>query len=150
MFWFNKHHPSAIYIDFRKERKGLVKERPNFEVQPDEIMDFRALEYPDNSFKLVVFDPPHLKTLTKTSMLRKKYGCLNAETWQADLRKGFKECWRVLDNLGVLIFKWNESEISLKKVLKLFPQKPLFGHPTNTKNTTHWCCFMKIEGAQNE
>jgi len=87
---------------------------------------------------------PHLKKLTETSILYKKYGCLNAETWQHDLKKGFKECWRVLEDYGVLIFKWNEAQIKIKTVINLFPVAPLFGHPVQTKTKTHWVCFMKI------
>ncbi len=39
MMWYNKNHPNTIYTDFRREEKGLIKQRPNFEVQPDMIMD---------------------------------------------------------------------------------------------------------------
>lgn len=61
-----------------------------------------------------------------------------------DLKRGFNECWRVLAPYGVLIFKWNEAEIRLKKVVELFPEEPLFGHPIMSKTRTHWLCFMKI------
>lgn len=142
--WFNKKHPNTLYIDIRKEELGVVPERPNFHVDPDMIMDFRDLRFPDSSFKLVVWDPPHMKRLTETSMMKMKYGCLNKETWQFDLSKGFQECWRVLEDYGVLIFKWCEAEIKLKEVLKLFKQEPLFGHTTGSKSKTHWLCFMKI------
>ncbi len=144
MIWFNKKHPNALYIDIRREGKGLCKERPNFEVQPDEIMDFRALKFPDKSFKLVVWDPPHLKTLNKTSIMAKKYGVLNAQTYHYDLSKGFQECWRVLEDYGILIFKWNDQEISQKELLSLFKEQPLFGHTTGSKSKTRWFCFMKI------
>lgn len=143
-FWFNKAHPNALYIDIRREEKGCNPHRPNFEVKPDMIMDFRALEFKDKSFKLIVWDPPHLKTLGETSIMRKTYGCLNAETWPYDLKKGFEELWRVLEDWGVLVFKWHESEIPLVEVLKLFHTQPLFGNPTNSGETTKWCCFMKI------
>ena len=33
--WFNKNHPNAIYTDIRKEEKGFIKDRPNFEITPD-------------------------------------------------------------------------------------------------------------------
>ena len=144
MFWFNKKHPNTLYIDIRQKQKGLINQRPNFDIKPDKIMDFRNLKFSNKSFKLVVWDPPHMKTLNKTSIMAKKYGCLNAQTWQWDLKKGFKECWRVLDDFGILIFKWSETEISKKEVLTLFPETPLFGHPTNSKSNTHWFCFMKI------
>lgn len=145
MFWFDKKHPNTLFIDNRTAEIGHVDQRNcGHEVKPDILMDFRAMDLPDNHFKLVVWDPPHMKTLTETSILRKKYGCLNAETWQADLKKGFSECWRVLEDYGILIFKWNEVEIRLKKVIVLFPVEPLFGHPIMSKTNTHWLCFMKI------
>lgn len=142
-FWFNKHHPNAVYIDNRLER-APCKPRPNFSVVPDMVMDFRDLKFPDGSFKLVVWDPPHLTRSGETSIMRAKYGCLNAITWPGDLAKGFNECWRVLDDYGMLVFKWNETDIPLKKVLKLFPEEPLFGHPTGSKHKTKWMVFMKI------
>jgi len=144
MFWFNKEHPRALYIDIRESPEGHISQRPNHHVKPDIIMDFRDLKFPDKTFKLVVFDPPHISSLTETSIMRKKFGALNAETWRYDLGKGFEECWRVLDDYGTLIFKWNEAEISIKEVLKCFKEKPLFGHPTAKHGKTKWCVFMKI------
>ena len=144
MFWFNKHHPNVLYIDNRIAKKGHRKHRLNHEVVPDVVMDFRKMDLPDKSFKLVVWDPPHMLSLTETSDMRKTFGVLNAETWQGDLKRGFRECWRVLEDYGVLIFKWCETEIPLKKVLRLFNQEPLFGHPSGSKNKTHWFTFMKI------
>ena len=52
---------------------------------------------------------------------------------------------RVLKPNGVLNFKFNDLDISVKEMLELFPIKPLFG--TKTKkgvNNTYWFCFMKI------
>lgn len=140
--WFNKTHPNAIYIDIRQERPSKL--RPNFEVKPDKIMDFRVLDFPDKTFKLVAWDPPHLLTLGQTSEFRKRFGGLNQDRWQSDLKQGFNECWRVLQDYGVLIFKWSVEEIPLKKVLKLFPEEPLFGHSTGSKSKTKWLCFIKI------
>lgn len=144
MMWFDKNHPNAIYIDNRREAKGFVLQRRNFDVQPDEIMDFRDLKFKDKSFKLIVWDPPHLLSLGKTSIMAKKFGVLDYQTWESDLRKGFLELWRVLEDYGVLIFKWNIQEIPIKKVLRLFPEKPLFGHTTGSKSQTRWMTFMKI------
>ena len=143
-FWFDKHQDNTLYIDIREAPKGHIKFRPNQHIKPDLIMDFRDLKFPDKTFKLVVFDPPHLKTLTKTSVMYKKYGCLNNDTWRYDLGKGFEECWRVLQDYGILIFKWCDAEIMLKDVLKVFKQEPLFGHNTGSKSKTRWLCFMKI------
>lgn len=150
MFWFNKKHPAALYIDIRNEEKGLISERPNFEIKPDIVMDFRALKFKDKFFKLIVFDPPHIKRCGPQSILGKKFGVLNKKTWAADLKKGFKECWRCLEDYGVLIFKWCEEDIKTKKVLQLFEETPLFGHPTRSKSKTKWFCFMKIPKENNK
>ena len=61
-----------------------------------------------------------------------------SENWRDDLRKGFAECFRVLASDGVLVFKWNETQVKIKEVLLLTPHKPLFGHPTGRKGLTHW------------
>jgi len=147
--WYNKRHPNVLFTDIRKEERGFMKGRRE-EIKPDRIMDFRKMDLPDKSFKLVVFEPPHLSKLGKTSLFRKRFGCLEPETWQSDLQRGFSECWRVLDDFGTLIFKWSDSEIPFKKVLALIEQEPLFYNTTNYKATsvTKWFCFMKIPKTQ--
>jgi SAM-dependent methyltransferase len=142
-FWFNKQHPDTVYIDIRREHKGCLDCRPNFEVEPDIEMDFRKLDFPDGQFKLIVWDPPHLHSLAPTSIMGKKYGALNRETWKQDLRDGFNEVWRVLAQYGTLVFKWNTTEIPLKEVLACFKEQPLFGHPTAKHGKTIWCVFFK-------
>jgi len=144
LFWFDKQQPNTIFIDNRKRAKGYNQNRPNREINPDIIMDFRDLKFPDKKFKLVVFDPPHIFAKGETFRLVKDYGYLNKSTWANDIKKGFEECWRVLEDYGVLIFKWNESGIKKKDVLKLFHTSPLFGHPVRSKIPTSWFCFMKI------
>jgi hypothetical protein len=64
--------------------------------KPDLIADFRALPFADNTFPVVVFDPPHLERVGDKAWMGKKYGRLNKETWRDDLRKGFAEAFRVL------------------------------------------------------
>ena len=146
--WFNKNHKNALYIDVREEPKGFAEQRPNFEVAPDKVMDFTKLEFKDKSFKLVVWDPPHIVRLGNRSWMSQRYGMLGPD-WEHVIKKGFEECWRVLEDHGVLIFKWSEPEIKLKKVLSLFHTEPLFGHTTGRAGNTKWMCFMKIPGANN-
>lgn len=76
--WFDKNHPAAIYCDKRDEEyTGVWKstkresERTCY-VHPDIVCDFTALPFDDNSFALVVFDPPHLKRVSETAWLCKK------------------------------------------------------------------------------
>lgn len=144
MFWFNKKHPRVLYVDNRREKKGFIKFRPEFGVEPDRVMDFRKLKLKDKTFNLVVFDPPHLLSPGKNSWMRKKYGGLEPKNWKSDIGLGFDECWRVLKKNGVLIFKWNECDIPLREVLSVISKDPLFGHVTGQNSKTHWLCFMKL------
>ena len=80
---------------------------------------------------------------SKGSWIKKKYGSLNRLTWSEDLSKGFDECWRVLKPGGTLIFKWNETQISLREVLSCFSRRPVFGHTTTKHRDTHWMTFYK-------
>lgn len=150
MFWFNKKNPNVLYLDNRKAPKGHISTHPGHEVNPDIVMDFRDLKFPDKSFHLVVFDPPHFASMSQKGWLAKKYGVLNKETWQEDLKKGFDECWRVLKKNGVLIFKWSEEATGgsrsrpVNELIKLFGQDPLFGHKSGTRSNTHWISFMKF------
>lgn len=49
---------------------------------------------------------------------------------------------RVLKSNGTLILKWNEEQVRLSRLLKVLPQKPLFGN-RNWGTKTHWLVFMK-------
>lgn len=141
MFWFDKNNPDVLFADIRTESHILCDGRA-LEIKPDIEMDFTEMPFDDSSFRLVVFDPPHMKHLGKTSWMAKKYGVLKP-TWQLDIKAGFDECMRVLQSGGTLIFKWNESQIKVNDILKLIPYKPLFGHTTGRQAKTIWMAFMK-------
>lgn len=108
MFWLNKKDKRAVFTDIRCEHHTLCDGR-KLHIMPDVIADFRALPFADSSFAQVIFDPPHLMRVGKKSWMGKKYGALNRETWQDDIRQGFSEAFRVLRPQGTLIFKWNET-----------------------------------------
>ncbi|WP_454312116.1 SAM-dependent methyltransferase [Staphylococcus hominis] len=141
MFWFDKENQEVTFMDNR-ELDTTLSDGRKLIVAPDILADFREMPFEDNSFYLVVFDPPHLKTGGDKSWLIQKYGRLNKD-WPEDLKQGFNECMRVLKPNGTLIFKWNEEQIKLSEVLKCFSQQPLFG---NKRAKTHWLVFMKLEG----
>ncbi|WP_336704415.1 class I SAM-dependent methyltransferase [Chryseobacterium indologenes] len=144
MFWFDKNNPDVLFIDKRKETV-TAKDRDKIRVinvLPDLVADFTDMPFENDKFNMVVFDPPHLKTLGKTSWMAKKYGRLE-DNWKNVIAKGFDECMRVLKPNGTLIFKWNESEIKTNDVLSLIPYKPLFGHTSGRQSKTIWIAFMK-------
>lgn len=138
MFWFDKEHEDALYMDNRELTDVLCDGR-TLNVNPDIIADFRNMPFEDETFYLVVFDPPHLLKAGEDSWLAKKYGKLD-DLWQFDIQQGFNECMRVLKKNGTLIFKWNEDQVSLQEVLSAIDYKPLFG---NRRSKTHWLVFMK-------
>lgn len=143
MMWFDKADARSVFGDIRRESFTACDGR-SIVVDPDMLMDFRGLPFGDGSFSLVVFDPPHLDHVGKNSWLAQKYGRL-APSWEDDLQAGFEECFRVLRPSGTLVFKWSEVQIPLTRVLALSPVRPLFGD--RTSRNTHWCVFMKPEGA---
>lgn len=149
MFWFDRSNPAAIFQDRRQEvhvlkdssSKGGSRE---LVIAPDVVGDFTRMDFPDDTFHLVVFDPPHLIGNGSTGWLAKKYGSLT-ESWRDDIRRGFAECFRVLKPNGTLIFKWNEESIPVSAILELTDVKPLFGNRCGKTAKSHWIVFMKSD-----
>lgn len=94
MMWFDPADARAVYVDERSETVTLCDGR-TVTIEPDVQADFRSLPFRDATFHHVVFDPPHLERVGKTSWTRAKYGAL-FPTWRDDLAAGFAECFRVL------------------------------------------------------
>ena len=149
MWWFDKANPAVIFGD-RRHMIATVTDRSHgkadgvrhIAIEPDMMMDFRDLPFPDESFHLVAFDPPHLVRAGKKSWLAAKYGKLGND-WREDLSAGFRECFRVLKPNGTLVFKWNETQIKIREILPLSPFHPLFGNTSGRKSGTHWIVFTK-------
>jgi hypothetical protein len=152
--WFDKHNPNAVFCDIRREthekrfgtvlnKQGLQKCR-RLVIDPDIQCDFTKLPFPDDTFYLVVLDPPHIENLSSDSWFRKAYGSLDGD-WRPMIRKGFRECMRVLKLHGVLVFKWSDTSVSTRDILDVIGQEPLFGHRSGKKANTHWLCFMKLD-----
>ncbi len=146
--WFRKKCDAAVYMDRREEHGTAIwKSTKNdsvrkIDVEPDVIADFTAMPFEDNTFHLVVFDPPHLVKIGDNAWLKKKYGRL-PDDWPRLIHDGFVECMRVLKPFGTLIFKWNEYDIPTRDVIKAIGTEPLFGHRSGKAMNTHWLCFMK-------
>lgn len=140
LFWFDKNEEHTTFMDVRQEKFEMHGKKIN--VNPDVIGDFRDMPFEDNTFNLVVFDPPHLKYVGQNSIMKAQYGQLDKENWKEDISKGFEECMRVLKVGGTLVFKWSDCQINVKEVLSAIPFKPLFGQQ---RGTTHWMTFVKFE-----
>lgn len=145
-FWFDKADSRALFVDRRRETHAVdigtekTKGRSPIVVAPDVLANFTALPFADAVFSLVVFDPPHAERSAALGFLTKRYGHLTGD-WRVMLSHGFAECFRVLRPAGVLVFKWGENDYPVSEILKLTPERPLFGH--KTRKTTCWIVFMK-------
>lgn len=143
--WVDKKDPEAIFVDQRRE------------VKPDIVCVWQHLPFKEGVFRTVNFDPPHMlyRVKDKPSFLTEKFGLLEPETWQSDLRKAFDEFMRVLEDSGDLLFKWNDNHVSNRRVLECFPFKPKFGSQIGgsrgfknkrckePRSTTSWFFFTK-------
>lgn len=59
MFWYNKSDPRTLFMDNRELDTTLCDGR-SLVVAPDVVADFRNMPFADETFHLVIFDPPHL------------------------------------------------------------------------------------------
>lgn len=141
MFYPDKQDERVLFMD-KFPREAILCDKRRFKVEPDVVADFSDMPFPDESFSMVVFDPPHLKSAGRDSYMAMKYGKLE-EGWPEMIRKGFDECFRVLKPNGTLIFKWCEYQIPLKEILALTDYKPLVCNRNPKGAGTHWCVFMK-------
>jgi hypothetical protein len=142
-FWFDKQDDRALYLDKRRETHVDVYKcgiKTNV-IDPDIIGDFTNIDQPDETFWHIVFDPPHISRKSQGQIV-KKYGSLEGD-WREMIRKGFKECFRVLKPNGTLVFKWSEVQYPIREILELTDYKPLYGHKSGKKMNTHWVCFIK-------
>ena len=142
--WFDKRNPLALYIDKYPRSETLCDGRI-YTVDPDQVADCTHLQFPDDSFYHIIFDPPHLTTVGEKSWMAIKYGKLT-DGWQKQIHDGFAECMRVLKPYGTLVFKWSEKDITTKQVLEVIDAKPLYGNRANRgagARGTVWLVFIK-------
>ena len=125
MFYFDKDNKNVLFCDIRNETYW-TRQYKKVEVRPDIVMDAKKMNFPDNTFHLVILDPPHLINCGKTSDMAKSYGVLEKE-WHAGMKAIFDEAWRVLKPYGTLIFKWADKDVSLAELLYVLEREPLFG-----------------------
>lgn len=147
MFWFDRQDNRVVFSDIRLEKHILCDGR-KLNITPDIISDFKNLPFPDDTFYQVLFEPPHLVRVDKSSWMFKKYGALDKHSWRSDLAAGFSEAFRMLRPHGALMFKWNETQIPTWEILALTNEKPTVVQRVGKNDKTHWISFYK--GAEDE
>lgn len=140
MFHFDKNNPNIVFMDKRQHEETLCDGR-TLKVNPNIVADFKKIPFEDNSFSLVIFDPPHLLKVGEKSWLCKKYGKLPRD-WRNEIGQGFKECFRILKPNGTLIFKWATRDITLKQILDVIEIRPIIFHKNNN---TFFLVFFKVK-----
>ena len=118
MFYKDKQDSRVLFCD-KRELDTPLCDGKKFVVKPDMVVDFKNLPFDDESFSLVIFDPPHCLKINDKSFIVLKYGKLPQE-WRDELGHGFDECWRVLKSGGTHLFKRAELDIKLNEILKYF------------------------------
>lgn len=146
--WYQKENPYTVFIDQRREQLIMPVTAGRHDliyINPDIIAKWQFLPFKNESFDMVVFDPPHIirSSETKWAPICMKYGRFDTHSWKEELRVGFSELFRVLKPEHQLILKWDECSKKIEEVLNLTQYNPLFGTKTGQKNKTHWICFLK-------
>lgn len=139
MFYFDKEDERVDFRDNRTFTTTLCDGRI-LNISPDKIGDVTHIDAPDETYHLVVFDPPHLDVGSGWQV--QKYGKL-PDDWKKWMGLAFSECFRVLSVNGTLIFKWYEYRISLNEVLACTPHQPVLGNKRPVNSKTHWIVFFK-------
>ena len=87
MMWFDKSNGDALFCDRRQLPHGSIPQQPSFSVNPDQVCDFTDLPFEDETFYLVVFDPPHL-AISESSIWRIRNRYLGIRQQRVGKRSG--------------------------------------------------------------
>jgi len=132
--WYNKNHPLALYLDKRAE------------VKPDIVCDTNDLPDLGTTFDLICWDPPHMNC-GPTSNMSKAYGYHTTDEILKTIRLTGSGVHKVSNKNALMALKWNNHDISLKRIFELLPQwEPLFGHLTKNgpRSQTYWVMLRKL------
>lgn len=172
--WKIKESPFILWIDIE----------PELEIKPDILMNNEKTSFPDNYFHTIFFDPPHGwgKELGKSWMsIRNKedkklypwgqpsgtvyYGWDKYSSKTAlisHIHRAQKEFYRILQDNGILWFKWDECEIPLNNLEVFFRDwiimmkiqigaNPMMGNnPKESISKSWWVLLMKREKTVNQ
>ena len=153
--WYQKNHPFVTFIDKRKgwmdgKTKNMTfKNRRRWKIDPDLVVSWKDVPFPDNYFDMIIFDPPHLILDRGKSIpqMAKAYGNLYSYNWRMELKEGIAKLFQILKPEGIFVLKWCENSVKVQEIIKLCPYPPLFGSNTKSKGRTanYWILFLKYD-----
>jgi hypothetical protein len=79
------------------------------------VADFRALPFSDNTFPVVVFDPPHLERVGDEAWMGKNTVGSTKTPGATTCALGLLRLSGFCGHMG-FIFKWNETQIPVSRV----------------------------------
>lgn len=143
--------PRAAWVD-RQDRCAVFVDLDPATL-PDLVADSRSLPFPDGSFDLAVFDPPHTGFSAGAGMAR-AYGRIRCDQIPELVRGTARELARVVRPGGVLSFKWNDHTWALGTAVAWLAASwvPMFGQFTDARRTgqdsrTSWVlCRQRLAG----
>ena len=132
--WFDKNNPLTTFLDKRAE------------VKPTFVCDTRNIPaLVGEGFDLICWDPPHMNCGPNSNM-SKVYGYHTTKEILDTIEKTGREAHRVSKPSALMALKWNNHDISLKRIFALLPNwTPLFGHLTKDgpRSQTYWCMLLR-------
>lgn len=160
-FYETKESPLIYWIDIEED----------LTVKPDAFMDCRKTNFPDNRFKMIIFDPPQsfgdkknsgIFTTPNREIFNEKWSQYTTKTpryYGLDkynsseellqfINDSQKEFHRILQDDGIIFMKWSEARIKTKDVLRLFNdwiilmKIPAFTRRETAKGT-YWILMSK-------
>ncbi len=125
-----------MILDVTAGYRGMYKDKQDLgtlfidrrrSVKPDIIAVWAYLPIKTGAVDGGVIDPPHMLYVSKGKPMgfnfAEKYGVLNRLTWKVDLRAAYLELMRVIAPDGLILVKWNDNHVSLKRFLACIPAK---------------------------
>jgi len=148
MMWSNKNPPLTVFMD--KETR--------LRTPPDVFGCWESLPFRDNAFRCVIFDPPHKFNRRSGFWADPEspnyYGAdIRREKLTSGIYHGTREFLRIAERL---CFKWSDDEISLQRILSLFPKEWAETYRRGDDkirvhgNTMWWITFLRSPSKKNE
>jgi hypothetical protein len=94
-FYFDKKDERVVFGDIREKETHLLTNGQTIHIEPDEVMDFRNIPYPDESFQMVIFCiHPIYSTYLRSLGYVRSMGYWTSRRGKKISLKGFSECFQ--------------------------------------------------------